>query len=460
MIEKITVFWRCCISAEQRAEKKIHDMEDAVVHAAHGVEDAVVAAERRMLKLTKDFLRMEASGGIFLIIAAMVAMAIANSPLYGHYNYFLEGVQFRVGFSDYGRTFDAQLEKSLLHWINDGMMAIFFFLVGLEIKREFVAGELSSRDRVLLPALAAIGGMAVPALLFWLFNRDNPEGIHGWAIPAATDIAFALCVVSLLGNRVPAGVKVLLMAIAVLDDIGAIIIIALFYTGDIWIPPLFFAALALLVLFALNRRNVVAKTPYFLASAVLWIAVLESGVHATLAGVVAAFFIPMADKDNPAFSPLKTLEHNLHSWVVFAILPLFAFATAGVSFSGMTFDDLFNPVSLGIATGLFFGKQIGVFMMLWLAIVLGISPKPKNANWIQIYAVSVLCGIGFTMSLFIGILAYESLEIQASVRIGVLCGSFLSAICGYLLLLYSTRITGAVEEKTDDQQDGNHSCTR
>ncbi|MCB9996596.1 MAG: Na+/H+ antiporter NhaA [Rhodospirillales bacterium] len=424
---------------EEAAVHTIHDVEEKVVHAVHDVEEKVIAAEHKVIRLTKDFLNMEASGGIFLMMAAVAAMIIANSPLYDHYHYLLESVKFRVGFTDYDKSFDAELEKSLLHWINDGMMAVFFFLVGLEIKREFVDGELSSRDRVLLPALAAVGGMAAPALIFWFINMDHPENLSGWAIPAATDIAFALGVVALLGSRVPSSVKVLLMAIAVIDDIGAIIIIALFYTSDIWVPPLFVAAAALVVLFILNRQNIVAKTPYFLASAVLWLAVFESGIHATLAGVVAALFIPIVDKRNPDFSPLKKLEHSIHPWVAFAILPLFAFANAGVSFAGMGVDDLFNPISLGIAAGLVIGKQIGVFSMLWLTIVTGLCPKPKDSNWVQLYAVSLLCGIGFTMSLFIGILAYNGNEVQAAVRIGVVCGSLVSAILGYVLLLYGTR---------------------
>ncbi|PJB69101.1 MAG: Na+/H+ antiporter NhaA [Alphaproteobacteria bacterium CG_4_9_14_3_um_filter_47_13] len=422
--KKCKQFGRRLIKAEKRV--------------VHDVEGAVVAAERKILQLTKDFLHLEASGGILLMVAATAALLIANSPFYSFYHYLLEGMDFRIGFSDYNMGFDAELKKSILHWINDGLMVIFFFLVGLEIKREFLAGELSSRERAFLPALAAVGGMIMPALYFWGFNNEIPENLAGWAIPAATDIAFALGILSLLGNRIPPSIKVLLMAIAVLDDIGAVLIIAIFYTNQILPVPLYIAGGSIAVLFLLNRSNVVAKTPYVLVSIILWMAVVESGIHATLAGVVAALFIPMHDKNNVAHSPLKNMENYLHPWVAFCVLPLFAFANAGVSFSGLTMEDLLNPVSVGIAAGLVAGKQIGIFAMLWIAIKTGLSPKPKNATWLQLYAVSVLCGIGFTMSLFIGTLAYASLDMQVSVRVGVLAGSLLSAIGGYLLLLYST----------------------
>jgi len=447
--------WRFLVKTEKKVEQKIHDAGvDAAVHVvedvAHEVGDAVVTAERRLFKLTRDFLHLEASGGILLMMAAFVALAVANSPLYPSYHYFLEDMQFRIGFSDLDQSFDAELGKSILHWINDGMMAVFFFLVGLEVKREFIDGELSSPDRLVLPILAAVGGMAAPAGLFWLVNAGSPETLGGWAIPAATDIAFALGIIALLGRRVPASVKILLLAIAVIDDIGAIVIIALFYTGDLWLPPLFVAVAALLILFVLNRKNVKAKTPYFLASALLWVAVLESGIHATLAGVVAAMFIPMRDNDDPGFSPLKNLEHALHPWVAFGILPLFAFANAGVSLGGLDRADMLNPLSLGIAAGLFFGKQIGVFFMIWIAVVSGISPRPHGATWFQLYAMAVLCGVGFTMSLFIGGLAFDGMAMQSAVRIGVIGGSLLSAVAGYLLLLLSTR-TGTEEENFDEQ---------
>ncbi len=441
--EILTAFWQRFILAEKRIEAKVEEAEEVVVHVVEDVteevEGVVAGSGHKIVKLTRDFLHLEASGGILLMIAAVAAMIVANSPLYDQYHYVLEKMLFRIGFSDKNHSFDIELNNSILHWINDGMMAVFFFLVGLEIKREFLGGELASRDRIILPSLAAIGGMAVPAAIFWFLNSDIPENLSGWAIPAATDIAFALGVLSLLGNRVPPSLKILLLAIAIIDDIGAILIIAFFYAGEIWVPPLFFAATALVVLFLLNRNNVTAKTPYFLTTVVLWVAVLQSGIHATLAGVVAAMFIPLRDNKNPAVSPLKKLEHAIHPWVAFGILPLFAFANAGVPLLGLGIEDLFNPVSLGIAGGLFFGKQIGVFMMLWLAITLRISPRPEGVSWVQLYAVSVLCGIGFTMSLFIGTLAYSDAEMQAAVRIGVIGGSLVSALVGYLLLLYGNK---------------------
>lgn len=442
--------------AERKVEKKLHDVEEVVGHAVHVVEDAVhevevavVNTERKIVRFTRDFLQLEASAGILLMFAAIAAIIVANSPLYGHYHYVLEQMQFRIGFSDKEMTFDAELRNSILHWINDGMMAVFFFLVGLEIKREFLGGELSSRDRLILPALAAVGGMAAPALVFWLINADYPGNMQGWAIPAATDIAFALGVVALLGKRVPSSLKVLIMAIAIIDDIGAILIIAFFYAGEIWLPSLYFAVGALIVLLMLNRSNVVSKTPYFLASFILWVAVLESGVHATLAGVVAAMFIPMANKNDPEHSPLKDLEHALHPWVAFGILPLFGFANAGVPLAGFSLEDIVNPLSLGIAAGLVVGKQLGVFSMLWLAIVTGLSPKPAGATWPQLYAVSVLCGIGFTMSLFIGTLAFTDSDMQNTVRLGVIGGSIVAAVGGYLLLLYNTK--PVPEEHIDEE---------
>ena len=384
----------------------------------------------------KDFFRLEAAGGILLALAAFAALIIANTPLFDFYHYILNDVQFRIGFSD-SHGGDLLLKKSLLLWINDGLMAIFFFLVGLEIKRELLEGELSSRTRALLPALAAVGGMVVPALIFWSLNQHDPVAAQGWAIPAATDIAFALGVLSLLGSRAPVSLKILLTAIAVIDDLGAIIIIALFYSHDVYYGPLGVAAGALVVLFFLNRRGVVSIAPYILTGIILWVAVLESGIHATLAGVVAALFIPLRDSKHPEHSPLKHLEHALHPWVAFGILPVFAFANAGVPFHGMGLESLLEPVTLGIILGLFVGKQLGIFSILFLAIKTGLSPKPDQASWIQLYAVSCLCGIGFTMSLFIGGLAYEGTEMQAAVRLGVLIASLLSAATGYALLRYA-----------------------
>ncbi len=393
-------------------------------------------SQKGLLTPINQFLKMEASGGIILMIAAAVALIIANTPLHVYYAYFLEKVYLTIGFSSLDGFNALEISKPLLLWINDGLMAIFFFLVGLEIKREFLEGELSSRDRALLPALAAVGGMVVPALFYYWQNYENPELIGGWAIPAATDIAFALGILALVGSRAPVSLKILLTAIAIIDDLGAIMIIALFYTETINLIPLGIAAVAFLALIGVNRSRVMSTAPYVLLGFILWFAVLKSGVHATLAGVVTALFIPLRCHNNPKHSPLKHLEHGLHPWVAFMVLPVFAFANAGVSFSGLSWADVFNPVTMGIAKGLFFGKQIGIFLILLVVIKLKLSPMPKNANWWQIYAVSLLCGVGFTMSLFIGELAFETRDQAAAVRMGVLIGSIASAVLGYVILKY------------------------
>ena len=385
----------------------------------------------------QKFFQMTAAGGILLAVSAALALIIANSDLYRYYDYVLHDIYFRIGFDDVQAGFDHQIRKPLLLWINDGFMAIFFLLVGLEIKREIVTGELSTRSRALLPAIAAVGGMIVPALIYYVINMDTPENLRGWAIPAATDIAFALGVLSLLGSRAPVRLKVLLTAIAIIDDLGAILIIAFFYTDNLAIEPLYFVAASLAVLFFMNNRNVSATTPYIIVGTILWIAVLKSGVHATLAGVVTAFFIPMTCSRDKAYSPLKDLEHKLHPWVAFGILPVFAFANAGVPFTGMSLNSLLDPVTLGIILGLVVGKQLGIFSLLWLSIKLGLSPMIKGASWIHLYGVSVLCGIGFTMSLFIGGLAFEDIEHQAAIRLGVLVGSIISAVAGYLIFYFA-----------------------
>ncbi len=386
----------------------------------------------RLVNMTLEFFRLEAAGGILLVLASALALIVANSALYPLYDYIFHGVQFRIGFSDTeGGNFE--IKKDLLHWINDGMMAIFFLLVGLEIKRELIVGELSDRSRAILPGLAAIGGMIVPAAVYLFINKSNPETMAGWAIPCATDIAFALGVLSLLGNRVPLSLKILLTAIAIIDDLGAIIIIALFYTADIHINALFFAILPIIGLFFLNRAQVTSRAAYILLGLVLWAAVLQSGVHATMAGVITALFIPLTVTDEKR-SPAQRLEHDLHPWVVFLILPLFGFANAGVPFEGMGLSSLLDPVALGIILGLVVGKQLGVFSTIWIAVKAGLCPKPEGTNWKHLYGVSVLCGIGFTMSLFIGGLAFGSVEMQASVRLGVLVGSLISAVAAYLLL--------------------------
>lgn len=385
----------------------------------------------------QSFFQMQAAGGILLAISAIIALLIANSDLYPIYDYILHDVKFRIGFNDSVAGFDHEIRKSLLHWINDGFMAIFFLLVGLEIKREIVSGELSTRSRALLPAIAAIGGMIVPALIYVAVNIDSPNDLRGWAIPAATDIAFALGVLSLLGSRAPVRLKVLLTAIAIIDDLGAILIIAFFYTSNMEFAPLGVAAFAILGLLILNKSHVSRTAPYIIVGTILWVAVLKSGVHATLAGVITAMFIPMTCKREENYSPLKNLEHTLHPWVAFAILPIFAFANAGVPFTGMSFSSLFEPVTLGIILGLVVGKQIGIFTMLWVTIKLGLCPMIKGVTWVHLYAVSILCGIGFTMSLFIGGLAFDDLHHQASIRLGVLAGSVISAILGYSLLRFA-----------------------
>ncbi|MDH5486678.1 MAG: Na+/H+ antiporter NhaA [Gammaproteobacteria bacterium] len=386
------------------------------------------------IKIIRDFLRLESAGGILLVAAAAVAMLLANSPIAALYDGFLATpVEIRIG--------DFQIAKPLLLWINDGLMAVFFLLIGLELKREMLEGRLSSYKQVMLPAIAAVGGMVVPAAVYYFLNRDDAVALQGWAIPTATDIAFALGVLSLLGNRVPASLKLFLVTLAILDDVGAIVIIALFYTSDLSGVSLTWAAVALLALFALNRRGVVHLAAYVLVGIVLWVSVLKSGVHATLAGVALAFAIPLRTGDRSIKAPLLQLEHSLHPWVAYGILPLFAFANSGVSLAGMSLAQALAPVPLGIALGLFLGKQLGVFVFSWITIKLRIAKLPEGANWWQLYGVAVLCGIGFTMSLFIGSLAFDQTASDYSTvdRLGILMGSVVSAIAGYLILRFTPR---------------------
>lgn len=382
----------------------------------------------------KQFVRSESAGGICLMIAAILAIIIANSSLYGLYEYVLSGLKLSVGVHDPENMFDLQIKKPVLLWINDGLMAVFFLLVGLEVKRELTEGHLSNVSQAILPAIGAIGGIVLPAGLFWAVNYNHPDNMSGWAIPVATDIAFALGVLSLLGNRVPVQIKILLAAIAVTDDIAAILIIALFYSHGLLITPFYFAFAALIGLFVLNRRNVISAAPYILIGMVLWVSLLEAGIHATLAGVITALFVPMRDKKNPAYSPCIQLEHSLHPWISFLILPLFAFANAGVPFAGMGLHSFAEPLTLGIILGLLVGKPLGIYTALYLSIKSGLAKLPEGATWRQIFAISILCGIGFTMSLFIGGLAFETIDKQASIRLGILTASALSAIAGYLLL--------------------------
>ena len=385
------------------------------------------AAHRtRPVSALRDFLHSEAAGGIILMVVAALALVIANSPLAPFYFSALKSYV---------------LGLSVLHWINDALMAVFFLLVGLEIKREMLDGQLSSWSRRVLPGFAALGGMIAPALIYVAFNLDAPESLRGWAIPTATDIAFALGVLSLLGPRVPASLKVFLTALAILDDLGAVIIIAVFYTAGLSGLHLGLAAATLVALALLNRFGVTRLAPYLLLGVALWVFTLKSGVHATLAGVALALTIPLKPspaRPDDASSPLHRLEHGLHPYVAFLVIPVFGFANAGVSFSGLGLSTLAAPVPLGIMLGLFLGKQIGVFGFSWLAIRTGFADLPARASWAQFYGIALLCGIGFTMSLFIGLLAFPDSEaLQSQTKIGVIAGSLLSGIGGWLLLRLS-----------------------
>jgi Na+:H+ antiporter, NhaA family len=380
----------------------------------------------------REFLRLESAGGIVLVIAAVLAVIANNSPLGSWYDALLDTpVSLRVG--------TLALDKPLLLWINDGLMAVFFLLVGLEIKREVLDGELSRPGQILLPAAAAVAGMLAPASIFAAFNYGDPAALAGWAIPSATDIAFSLGVLSLLGTRVPLSLKVLLTAIAVLDDLGAIVVIALFYTDNLSATSLILAAVALAGLGILNRAGVTRIAPYVIVGVALWVCVLKSGVHATLAGVALGLAIPLRTTDEEGHSPLRHLEHVLHPWVAFGILPIFAFANAGISFAGIGLERLLAPVPLGIALGLFIGKQLGIFGAIYALARLRLADLPDGATWPMIYGMALLCGIGFTMSLFIGILAYDGAARAADVRLGVIVGSLLSALIGYVVLRRAVR---------------------
>ncbi|NNF15483.1 MAG: Na+/H+ antiporter NhaA [Gammaproteobacteria bacterium] len=376
----------------------------------------------------KNFLRLESSAGVLLVVATIVALLVSNSPLARLYEQLLD-VPFTVALGDLG------VNKPLLLWINDGLMAVFFFLIGLEVKREILEGQLSSRDQLILPATGALGGFILPAAIYAAFNWGNPATIDGWAIPAATDIAFALGVLMLLGNRVPIGLKMFLTSIAIFDDIGAIVVIAIFYTQDLSLFALIAGSVGVGSLVVLNRLGVTRISVYATIGIIVWLCVLKSGVHATLAGFAVACTVPLRTRDDGP-SPLRQLEHSLHPWVAYMILPLFAFANAGVSFSGIDADALIGPVSMGIAVGLFVGKQLGVFGFVWLTVKLGLASLPHGSTWRSVYGVALLTGIGFTMSLFIGSLAFErgAFDHLAATRVGVLVGSILSATAGYLLL--------------------------
>ncbi|WP_236637925.1 Na+/H+ antiporter NhaA [Mangrovicoccus ximenensis] len=376
-----------------------------------------------------NFLHKDTSAGIVLIIATILALAASNSGLAEAYNHFLHmHMSIEIG--------SLVIDKGLSHWINDGLMAIFFFLVGLEIKRELVQGDLSSFDKAMLPLLAAIGGMAGPALIYWAINMNSPETIQGWAIPAATDIAFALGILALVGARAPVSLKILLLAIAIIDDLGAIIIIAAFYSSDMSMVALGVAAIGVVAAIGLNRLGVNRAFPYVACLIFVWVCVLKSGVHATLAGVLIALTVPLTTKDGEEGLAPK-MEHGLHVYVSFLILPIFAFANAGVDLSGITADMMLSPVPLGIAAGLFFGKQAGVFLIVLAMGLTGLARLPKGANWAQIYGLACLTGVGFTMSLFIGSLAFTGETLMNEVRLGVLAGSILSGVVGFAVLYLS-----------------------
>ncbi len=382
-----------------------------------------------MTRALKAFFATESSGGILLGLTAVLALLASNSPWSEVYLRFIH----TPGAVHFGTAL--VLAKPLIVWVNDLWMAVFFFLVGLEIKREFTAGELSNRDQAILPAVAALGGMVMPALIYALINHADPIGLRGWAIPAATDIAFAIGIVTLLGSRVPPSLKIFLTAVAIIDDLGAIVVIALFYTQQLSWMMLAGALVCLLALYLLNRSGVTRVDVYVVIGLILWLCVLKSGVHATLAGVATALFIP--SKDGKGGAPAQTLEHGLHPWVAYLILPMFAFANAGLVLTGITPAALLDALPLGIAAGLLVGKTVGVFGSCWLMVRLGWAKPPAGAGWVQLLGVAVLCGIGFTMSLFIGGLAFEDLgaEFETRVKLGVLLGSLLSGLVGAFILV-------------------------
>ena len=390
-----------------------------------------------MQKALRNFLAGESAGGIALGLAALLALIISNSPWAGAYEAFIHAPgELRLGSA-------LVLAKPLVVWVNDLWMAVFFFLVGLEIKRELLAGELSNRAQAMLPAVAAVGGMLVPALIYAAFNHANAQALRGWAIPSATDIAFSLGVLMLLGSRVPVSLKVFLTAVAIFDDLGAIVVIAVFYTEQLSLTMLVGAFACMAILGLLNKMRVMRSDVYAAVGLLMWVLLLKSGVHATLAGVATALFIPMQDtrRGREGESPLTKLEQGLHPWVAFLILPMFAFTNAGVSLAGITPEQLLAPLPLGIAMGLFLGKTVGVFGSSWLLIRMGWAKRPSGADWGQLLGISVLCGIGFTMSLFIGGLAFDGLpaSFETELKLGVIGGSLISGVIGALILARTSR---------------------
>ena len=380
----------------------------------------------------KWFFKLEAASGLLLLIAAFIALLVSNSILSENY-FSILNAHFKLGIKSFN------LDLSVIHWINDVLMAIFFFVVTLEIKREFLQGELSNRKQALLPIIAAIGGMLVPALIYVYINFQTGDTLNGWAIPSATDIAFSLGVLSLLGSRVPISLKIFLTALAIIDDLGAILIIAFFYSGDLSISYLSLILISYIFLLILNKFGVKKFMPYLLVGIFMWFFTYKSGIHATIAGVLLASTIPHRKKDKD-FSLLVKIEHAISPYVAFIIMPLFAFANAGVSLGGLTISSLMLPVPLGILLGLFFGKQLGVMFFSFFAVKLGVAQMPDNSSWLSLYGVSILTGIGFTMSLFVGNLAFiENTQYIDGVKIGVLAGSLLSTIFGYFILLITTK---------------------
>ena len=385
-----------------------------------------------MKVLVRKFLQKESTAGIILMFVTVLALIFSNTFLSEFYNNFLHTtIEFKIGSL-------LEISKPLILWVNDGLMAIFFLLIGLEIKRELILGHLSTFSKIALPGIAAIGGMLVPALVYAFFNYDNEFALKGWAIPTATDIAFALGIVSLLGKRVPTSLKIFLMALAIFDDLGAILIIAFFYTSDVSVLSLIMASFCILILITMNKMQITLVSAYALVGVVLWVFVLKSGVHATLAGIILAFTIPLnaINEKRKRVSPVRSLQHYIHFWVAFYILPIFAFVNAGIDLRSLSFEEVVNPVSLGIIFGLFIGKQLGVFLFVYLAVKFNFAKLPRYTTWGQVYGISVLTGIGFTMSLFIDSLAFQdSAMFSYTDKLAILIGSILSGLLGYLILL-------------------------
>ena len=381
----------------------------------------------------RRFLHLESAAGLILLAAAILAMIVKNSPVAELYMTFLNVVgEVRIG--------TIGVEKPLFLWVNDGLMAVFFLLVGMEIKREMQEGYLSDARQLVLPGAAALAGIGVPALIYVAFNLQVPAGLGGWAIPTATDIAFALGVLAMVGKHVPVSLRIFLMTLAILDDLGAIVLIAFFFTKDLSVTSMLLATVAVVLLTVLNRVGVKRLGPYLVTGVILWVCVLKSGVHATLAGVIVAFSIPGRTSDPDAVPPLRQLIAMLHPWVAFGVLPLFAFVNAGISFEGMNLGKILEPVPLGIVAGLFIGKQLGVFTAVWVVVKLGFAKLPVGTSWLQIYGVALLCGIGFTMSIFIGSLAFAegTVGYARADRLAIIIGSLVTGIFGYIVLKYAT----------------------